>query len=226
MTDSIALVAQKRDVTATKAAQLRNEGKIPAVIYGQGSDAMAITLDAAEFGKLYARAGQSTILEVSVEGEGVKNVLVQDVQNHLHSEYPIHADLYTVKMDEVVKTSVPLHFTGESTAVFQDGGSLLTAIDELEIECLPGKLPASIEVDIAVLDDFEKTITVADLKVPAGVEVLTDAEELVAKVEAPRSEEELEELDQEVGDAVPAEEGEEAAEGAEGDKPEGEAKEA
>jgi hypothetical protein len=77
-----------------------------------------------------------------------------------------------------------------------------------------------------VLDDFEKTITVADLTIPAGVEVLTDAEELFAKVEAPRSEEELEELDQEVGDAVPAEEGEEAAEGAEGDKPEGEAKEA
>lgn len=223
MTDSVALVAQKRDIKGKKVAALRAEGKIPAVIYGQGSEAMAITLDGAEFGKMYARAGQSTILEINVEGEGVRNVLIQDVQNHLHSDYPIHADLYTVKMDEVVRTAVPLHFVGESTAVFQDGGSLLTAIDELEIECLPAKLPANIEVDIAVLDDFEKTITVANLKVPAGVEVLTDAEELVAKVEAPRSEEEMEDLDAEVGPAAPAEEGE-AAEG--GDKPaEGEAKE-
>lgn len=225
MTDKVALVAQKRDALSTKPAQLRAEGKIPAVVYGQGSDALAISLDGAEFGKTYARVGHNTILELTIEGEGTKSVLVQDVQNHLHSEFPIHADFYTVKMDETVKTSVPLHFVGESTAVFQDGGSLLTAIDELEIECLPGKLPASIEVDIAGLDDFEKSITVADLAIPAGVEVLTDPEELVARVEAPRSEEELEELDEEVGEAVHAVEGE-ATEGTEGDKAEGEAKEA
>jgi large subunit ribosomal protein L25 len=226
MTDKVALVAQKRDANSINPSQLRAEGRIPAVVYGQGSNAVAISLDSAEFGKTYARVGHNTIVELEIEGEGTKSVLVQDVQNHLHSEYPIHADFYTVKMDEVVKTSVPLHFIGESTAVFQDGGSLLTAIDELEIECLPGKLPSSIEVDISGLDDFEKTITVADLSIPAGVEVLTEAEELVAKVEAPRSEEELEELDEEVGDAVPAEEGADATEGAEGDKPEGETKEA
>ncbi len=225
MTDNVALVAQKRDTKATKAAQLRAEGKMPAVVYGQGSEAIAISLDAVEFGKVYARAGHSTILELNIEGEGMKNVLVQDVQNSLHSLNPTHADLYTVKMDETVRTSVPLHFTGESTAVFQDGGSLLTALQELEIECLPAKLPANIEVDIAGLDDFEKTITVADLRVPTGVEVLNDPEELVAKVEAPRSEAEMEELDEEVGDAVPAEEGE-ATEGAEGGSAEGEAKEA
>ncbi len=225
MSDKVALVAQKRDADSIKPSQLRAEGKIPAIVYGQGSEALSISLDGAEFGKTYARVGHNTIVELEIEGEGTKSVLVQDVQNHLHSEYPIHADFYTVKMDETVKTSVPLHFVGESTAVFQDGGSLLTAINELEIECLPGKLPASIEVDIAGLDDFEKTITVADLKVPAGVEVLTDAEELVAKVEAPRSEEEMEQLDEEVGEAVHAEEGE-TVEGEEGDKAEGEAKEA
>ena len=195
---------------------------MPAVMYGQGKEAKLLSVDAVEFGKMYAHAGHNTILQVEVEGEGVQNVLIQDVQNHLRSLTPIHADLYTVKMDETVRTSVPLHFVGESTAVFQDGGSLLTAIDELEIECLPGKLPSNIEVDIAVLDDFEKTITVADLKIPAGVEVHTDAEELVAKVEAPRSEEELEDLDAEVGPAAPAEEGEEG-EAAEGDKAEGDA---
>ena len=222
MTDSTALKAQKRDIKGKKLATLRAEGKMPAVMYGQGKEAKLLSVDAVEFGKMYAHAGHNTILQVEVEGEGVQNVLIQDVQNHLRSLTPIHADLYTVKMDETVRTSVPLHFVGESTAVFQDGGSLLTAIDELEIECLPGKLPSNIEVDIAVLDDFEKTITVADLKIPAGVEVHTDAEELVAKVEAPRSEEELEDLDAEVGPAAPAEEGEEG-EAAEGDKAEGDA---
>ncbi len=223
MTDSTALKAQKRDIKGKAIAGLRAEGKMPAVMYGQGKEAKLLSFDAVEFGKMYAHAGHNTILQIEVEGEGTENVLIQDVQNHLHSITPIHADLYTVKMDETVRTSVPLHFVGESTAVFQDGGSLLTAIDELEIECLPGKLPASIEVDIAVLDDFEKTITVADLKIPAGVEVHTELEELVAKVDAPRSEEEMEDLDSEVGPAAPAEEGEEGEAAAEGDKAEGEA---
>lgn len=224
MTDSVVLKAQKRDVTGKKLAALRNEGKMPAVLYGQGSEAINLSVDAAEFSKLYANVGHSTILEVEIEGEGKKNALIQDVQHQVHATYPLHADFYTVKMDEVVRTSVPLHVIGESTAVFQDGGSLMTPLDELEIECLPAKLPASIEVDIAVLDDFEKTITVADLKIPAGVEVLSDPEELVAKVEPPRSEEELEELDSEVGPAAPAEEGEASEEG-EPAAEEGEAKE-
>ncbi len=223
MTDVVVLKAQKRDITGKKLASLRTAGRMPVVMYGQGSEAVNLSVDAAEFAKLYAHVGHSTILEIEIEGDGKKNALIQDVQHGVHAPFPLHADLYTVKMDEVVRTSVPLVTVGESTAVFQDGGSLVTPLGELEIECLPGKLPSNIEVDIAVLDDFEKTITVADLTVPEGVEVLTDAEELVAKVEPPRSEEELEELDSEVGDAVPAEEGE-ASEGGEA-ATEGEAKE-
>lgn len=219
MSDKVIIAAQKRDVTGKKVAALRAQGIMPAVVYGHGQKPETISLDAVEFGKTYSRVGHSTILELKVDGGATKNVLIQDVQQTLHSTAPQHADFYMVKMDEVVRTSVPLHFTGESTAVFQEGGSLLTSLQEVEIECLPAKLPANIEVDISVLDDFEKTITVADLKVPADVKVMAEPEELVARVEEPRSQEEVDEdLNAEIGEAAPAEEGEEAP-AEEGDKP-------
>ncbi len=210
MTDKIVIEAQKRDVFGKKLASLREQGLIPAVVYGSGKPAEPISINSVDFNKTYNKVGHSSIVEIKIDGAGTKNVLIHDVQLNPMLRTPIHADFYLVKMDEVIRTSVPLHFTGESTAVFQDNGSLLTALQELEVECLPGNLPASIEVDIAGLDDFEKTITVADITLPEGVKVLDEAEELVAKVEAPRSEEELEALDEEIVENIPAEEGEAA----------------
>jgi large subunit ribosomal protein L25 len=110
-------------------------------------------------------------------------------------------------MDEKLKAEIPLHFVGESTAVYQQEGSLIQPIQTVEVEALPADLPESIEVDISVLDDFEKTITVGDLTVPANVEMMTPAEELVAKVEPPRSDEELEALEEEIDEQAEMPEG-------------------
>jgi large subunit ribosomal protein L25 len=126
-------------------------------------------------------------------------------------------------MDEELKAEVPLHFTGESNAVFQGEGTLVKNLEMVEVECLPGNLPESLEVDISVLDDFEKTITLADLKVPEGVKLVEeDLETLVAKVEPPRSDEEMAELDEVVEGGVPESAQEEdpvvVAEENEGDK--------
>ncbi|MCC7289504.1 50S ribosomal protein L25 [bacterium] len=211
--DKIILSADLRQEAGKAVKKLRESGKVPAVLYGRGAENKNITLDAKEFGRILNQAGYSSILELSLDGKKY-NVLIQDVAFDVVKSEPIHADIYLVKMDEVIRTEVPLHFVGESTAVFQQDGSLITNLEALEIEALPGNLPQQIEVDISVLDDFEKTITVADVKLPADVKLLTDAEELVARVEPPRSDEELEALDEEIVENIPAEEGsEEAAEG-------------
>lgn len=211
--DKIILSADLRQEAGKAVKKLRESGKVPAVLYGRGAENKNITLDAKEFGRILNQAGYSSILELSLDGKK-HNVLIQDVAFDVVKSEPIHADIYLVKMDEVIRTEVPLHFVGESTAVFQQDGSLITNLEALEIEALPGNLPQQIEVDISVLDDFEKTITVADVKLPADVKLLTDAEELVARVEPPRSDEELEALDEEIVENIPAEEGsEEAAEG-------------
>ncbi|MFI5240762.1 MAG: 50S ribosomal protein L25 [Candidatus Saccharimonadia bacterium] len=201
--DTIHLSATKRTEKGKKVLALRKSGFVPAVMYGHGQASEPITLDAKELEKIYAIAGSNKIVDLKITGDKDINVLFHDVQHDSRTGLIIHADLYLVRMDEKIRTEVPLRFTGESTAVYQLEGTLFKNLEMLEIEALPADLPEAIEVDISILDDFEKTIHVSDLVIPPKVELLTDIEELVAKVEEPRSEEELAELDAEVGEAVP-----------------------
>jgi large subunit ribosomal protein L25 len=221
--EKISIIAHKRDVFGKKLRELRSTGNVPAIIYGQEKDAEPVSVNAHEFGKIYARAGQNTIIDLKVDQDASDNVLIQDIATDPVTGDITHADFYRVNMNEEIKTSVPLHFVGEAPAVYQDEGTLLTNIEEVEVETLPGKLPANIEVDITGLDDFEKTIHISDLVVPEGVKVLVEDEELVCKVDPPRSEEEMEALNEEIVEELPAEEGEETTEGEEAG--EGEAKE-
>lgn len=209
--DKIILSASPRVLAKKQLKTLRESGQLPAVLYGRGQKNHNITLDSKEFGIVFGRAGHSTILELDLEGKK-HNVLIQDVAFDVVRSTPIHADLYMVKMDEVIRTEVPLHFVGESTAVFQQDGSLITNLEAVEVEALPADLPSQIEVDISILDDFEKTIAVADLVIPKGVKIFNETDILVARVEPPRSDEELEALDEEVVENIPAEEGESPAE--------------
>ena len=205
--DKIVLQLATRTVTGKSARKLRADGQTPAVVYGHGDEAEVVTADSRELNKAYASAGGNKIIGLKIDDARQKNALIHQVQSDVRTGHLIHADFYLVRMDEKIKTEVPLHFTGESTAVYQQEGTLLRALETVEIEALPADLPENFEVDISVLDDFEKSITVADLKVPAGVEVLTPAEELVVRVEPPRSEEELEELDAPIDEAAELPEG-------------------
>lgn len=229
--NQLVLEASPREIVGKKVKTLRADGKLPAVLYGHGLAPQLITISTHDFETTFHAAGQNTLLELKIEGDKTYNVLIHDLARDSVHDRPLHVDFYRVKMDEEIRTNVPLHFTGESTAVFQDGGSLLTSLEELEIETLPAHLPSSLEVDISVLDDFEKTITVADIPAPANVKILNDPEELIARVEPPRSDEELAELDSEIVEDIPGEEGaegeaaEEGEDTAEGGEPEAESDE-
>jgi large subunit ribosomal protein L25 len=201
--DKILLTATKRSELGKKVKKLRASGQVPAVVYGHGDKPEAISLESKTVEKVYATAGGNKIIDLKISDGKSQNVLFYDVQHDSRSGAITHADLYRVRMDEKIRTEVPLHFVGESTAVYQDEGTLLKNLEALEIEALPADLPESIEVDISILDDFEKTIHVSDLVIPQGVTLLTDPEELVTKVDAPRSEEELAELDAEVVEELP-----------------------
>lgn len=221
--EKVTLKATKREERGKQVSKLRKDGRVPGVVYGHGVEAVPVSLDQREAEKVYQRAGGNKIIELKLGEGAAKNVLIHDVQEDGRTGSLLHADFYVVKMDEEIKTEIPLHYTGESTAVYQQEGSLLKNLETVEVEALPANLPESIEVDISILDDFEKTIHVSDLKLPAGVTLLTDPEELVTKVEPPRSEEELAELDEAPEEVLPegvAEEGAEG-EGAEGEAAEG-----
>lgn len=203
--EKIILEARPRTAMAKQNAALRARGDVPAVVYGHGSTPVPLMLEAKVLERVYAQHGGSKIINLKIEGGKTLNVLIHEVQNNGITGRIQHADFYTVRMDELVKTEVALHFVGESTAVYQDEGTLVKNLESLEIECLPGDLPEAIEVDISVLDDFEKTITVADLVIPENVTLLLeDADDmLVAKIDPPRSDAEMAELDEELTEQLP-----------------------
>lgn len=221
--EKIELVAQKRDALGKKNKALRAAGQVPGVVYGHGVDSEPLALEAKELEKVYRTAGGNKIVALKVEGGKARNVLFHDVQHESVRGTIAHVDFYVVKMNETLRAEVPVRFTGESTAVFQDEGTLVKGVEMVEVECLPGDLPESLEADISVLDDFEKTITLGDLKLPKGVTLVAeDLSLVVAKIDAPRSDAEMEELDEAVEGEVPESAQEEApivlSEENEGDK--------
>ncbi len=211
--DKIVLALSGRKEKGKANAALRAQGLTPAVVYGHGVESESVSASTKELTKVYSEAGGNKIISLKVDGAKETNALIHDVQHDVRTGELTHADFYIVRMDEKLTTAVPLYFVGESTAVFQMEGVLLKALETVEVEALPGDLPDHIEVDISVLDDFEKAIHVSDLKAPKGVEILDEADSLVARVEEPRSEEELAELETEVTEVLPEGVAEEAPAG-------------
>lgn len=211
--DKITLPAQARAEFGKKLKNPRKLGQLPAIVYGQKKEPQAVYLNAHEFSKIYAKAGHNTLVEMKVDQDAADTVLIQAVAHDPVSGVLVHADLMRINMSQSIKTTVPLQFVGDAPAVFQDEGTLVTNKEEVEVETLPAKLPANIPVDISGLDSFEAAIHIRDLVAPEGVELLEDDEELVCKVEPPRSEEELEALDEAIVEEMSEEEGAESVDG-------------
>lgn len=183
------LAAEHRDVIGKKVATLRNAGRLPAVVYGHGIDSDSISLDAHEFEQLRRRTGPNALLDLSVDGKKARPVLVHAVQVHPVHRRTLHVDLFLVRMTEELTVDVPLVATGDAPAVSLNGGTLLHPIESVRVRALPDHLPQSIEYSVTSLLDFDATVHVRDLTVPSDVTLLTDGDEIVAKVQAPRVEE-------------------------------------
>jgi large subunit ribosomal protein L25 len=206
--EKIVLVAEKRTASGKENRALRLAGKVPAVVYGRGVKSEPLELESKLIERAYRQAGGNMIVALKVGDGRPRNVLIHEVQHAPARGELTHVDFYVVRMDEELKAEIPLHFVGESTAVYRDEGTLVKNVETVEVECLPGDLPEAIEVDISGLDDFEKAITLADLAVPTGVKLVAeDLETMVAKVDPPRSDEEMAELDEPVDEAAEMPEG-------------------
>ncbi len=171
--------------------------QIAAVVYGHGLPSRSLTVVRGEFARLYRQVGQSSLFDLTVGGESPVKVLVHDIQVDPVNMDPIHIDFRQIRMDEAIKVTVPLVFTGESLAVKGLGGTLVKSLDQIEVECLPGNLPHEIVVDIGVLATFDDSITVGSLKMPEGVKATNDPHATVASVEPPLTEDQLKKLEAE-----------------------------
>ena len=205
--EKLTLKAEKREINGKKVRSLRKRGFLPAIIYGHKVKNISLKIPLADFEKIYKKAGESSLIELKVDKGPSRPVLIHDVQFDKVKDSILHADFYQVKMKEKITSSVPLEFIGKSKAVEEKEGVLIKNLNEIEVKCLPAHLPKSIQVDISKLNTFDDVILVRDLEISKEVEVLADKEEIVVKVQPPRTEEELEKLEEEVKEEVEEVEG-------------------
>src|SRR5512134_58384 len=184
------LAAEERQITGKKVATLRRAGRLPAVVYGHGIESANVSVDTHEFEQLRRHTGPNALVDLSVDGKKPQPVLVHAVQVHPVNRRPLHVDLFLVRMTEELTVDVPLVATGESLAVTQHGGTLLHPTESVRVRALPDHLPQSIEYSIETLVDFDTALHVRDLTVPSDVTLVTDLDEIIAKVQQPRVEEE------------------------------------
>lgn len=210
-----ALQIEVREATGKGVARkLRAAGRIPGICYGKGRDAVALDVDPTSLRKLLdaSDAGMNTIISLEGGGglDGTK-VLLKDLQRDpVRGEY-LHADFYTLDLEQRVEVSVPVHITGRAIGV-EAGGVLDQALREIALSCLPLSIPKEIMADVTDLE-LGQSLHVRDLPLPQGVELVSDGDLSVVSVVAPMKEEEEAPTEEEEG----AEEGDEAADAPDAD---------
>ncbi|MEJ0002142.1 MAG: 50S ribosomal protein L25 [bacterium] len=178
----LSLQAEKRNSDgATKA------GTIPAVFYGAGKPTTSISIPLVEFKKIWHQAGESSTVKITM-ADGAVDTLIHEVQTHPVTDEPIHVDFLAVDMNKTIKVGVAVEFEGVSEAVKGGLGTLVKVLHEVEVEALPKDLPHNLVVDISKLATIDSQILVSDIKIPAGVTMITGPEEVVASIAVQKEE--------------------------------------
>jgi large subunit ribosomal protein L25 len=210
------LKASVRDLLGKHSRRLHGEGKLAAIVYGHNAKPTPLVLDRLEFQKVFVKSGRTHLVDLVVDGEKAEKVLVREIQTHPRRQGPIHVDLYQVNLEEKITVEVPVHLVGESAAVKSGDADVLQPIHTLRVECLPSDIPEAFEVDLTPLDEIGSELRISDIKVPKGVTVLIDPDELVVKIVTKREMKVEEEVP--AAEAVVPVEGEAAAEGEAGEE--------
>lgn len=190
------LLIKNRDRKADT-AEIREEGVMPAVIYGRDTESTPIAVDMSDFIKLWHHTGTSTVFEIEMEDGTTKPALLQQIDLHPVTDLPLHADIYVIKEGQTVTVDLPIELIGTAPAIKNKGGLLVHVLHSVEVEADPTKLPPHLELDLSGLTDIGDQGTVADIIAADGVEILADEDDVIVLVEEPT---ELEELEPEEGD--------------------------
>jgi large subunit ribosomal protein L25 len=188
-TESNLLEAQPRTPgNKNEARRVRRGGKIPGVVYGAGKNALSVSLDPRQVSRiLHSATGHNTIFDLAMDGERTKAMIV-DWQYEPIKGSLLHIDLKRIAMDQKLRVNVPITLKGEAVGVKQQGGILEQVLREVEVECLPGDIPNTIEADVAELV-FGKVLRVSDLPHTDKLKFLTDEDQPVAHVISVKEEE-------------------------------------
>ena len=206
--DKIELKVTNREILGKKVKHLRRQGITPVHLFGHGIESLALQCDTGELERVLGQAGQTRLISLKLDKEKKpRSVVVREFDRDWRKGQLVHVDFYQVKMEEKIKLEVPVALVGEAPALKSKTYMLEHELGTLTVECLPAKIPASLEVDISSLTEPEQTIRVKDVILDKDITVLNDPELVVAKI----SSRPVEKIEEEVVEEV-AEEAVEAPE--------------
>lgn len=187
--DVQSLKLSQRKVVGKKVKALRRQGIVPVHVYGSGTDPLVLQVDTQVLSRILPRVGTNVPISLEIEEQDGENIcFVREVQRHPVTENVIHVDFFRVDVSQTTQAEVPITVVGISPAVRDLNGTLMQPLQSVLVEALPMNIPASIEVDISGLDDFDKALHVSDVIVDSRVTIVTNAEEMIARISAPRIE--------------------------------------
>jgi len=195
--------ASARQPLGKRSRRLLREGKLPAIVYGHNTEATPILLDKLEFQKVFVKSGRTHLIDLAIDGRTEK-VLIREIQTHPRRLGPIHVDFYQVNLQEKIEVDVPVHLIGESAAVKRGDGDILQPMHSVRVECLPSDIPEAFEIDITPLEEIDMELRVSELRVPHGVTILDEPDQLIVKI-VPKRELKVEEEIPAAEAVVPAE---------------------
>jgi len=199
---NIELQADTRETLGKKVRFLRRKGVTPVHVFGHGIDSLALQCDSAALRHVLDQAGRTRLIAIKVgKARKARNTVVREVQKDPVTGELLHVDFYQVRMEEKIKVDVPITMVGEAPVLKIKGTMLEQELDTLSIECLPDKIPGSVEVDLTSLVEPDQAIHVKDLVLGDGISVLDDPDQLVVKIGALHVEKE-EEVAEAVGEAA------------------------
>ena len=169
------LNVEPRAITGRRVKHVRENGYVPAVLYGQGQDAAPIQFREIDLVRILRSGGYSQLIALAGLEKKPVNALIKEIQRHPVRRTILHVDFYKVQMDVKIQTDIPVHMVGESEAV-KGGAVIIHHMDAIPVECLPGNIPEALVADMSKLETLHDVITIADLPVPEGVEVLVEPE--------------------------------------------------
>lgn len=190
--EEIVVKANRRKLIGKQVKVLRRDGQLPAVMYGRQVDTIPIVIDLKEASKSLSGLSPSALIQIQLDGEEFF-ALVREKQRDVLLGTLTHVDFQAVSLTETVRAEVAIDLIGDSPAVREIGGLLVTNVEQLDVEALPRDLPERIEVDVSNLEAIGDAIYVRDLSLPDSVKVFADPDDVIVVVTLPAEEPELEE---------------------------------
>ena len=212
----------RKEINKRATRELRKQGCIPAILYGHGIKTLNLTVEQKKFEQMIKKMhGENVLISLSIDGNGTQKqetAMIRNIQHHPVSDELLNIDFYKILLHEKITTRINIILTGEAPGV-KEGGVLDHSVRDVEVRCLPDKIPGHFEVDVTQLG-IGSSIHIRDLKIPEDVEVLADPDQAVVSIVPPTIIKEEEVSVEEEPEVI-----EEGKEGAEGEASEGERKE-